>query len=245
MRRHAAWPGGSSSSSRRLYFFLPLFATFVFSLGKPVRSGRAATSLELLRHRPRQSGVLREPQLLLRRRHHHDHRQHRAPDADRVLGPAAGATRLRPFVEFITLLPFVIPPIILVFGLIRAFSHGAAAADPHRPRQQRPARRGLHGPVVPVHVPGGRHGPPGDRHPEPDRGGPEPGRRLDPDPRRVILPNLRVALLSGAFLTLAIVIGEFTIADVPGPAGVRPVPARSSAGTRPTSPPRSRSSASA
>ena len=30
---------------------------------------------------------------------------------------------------------------------------------------------------------------------------------------RVILPNLRVALLSGAFLTLAIVIGEFTIAS--------------------------------
>ena len=28
----------------------------------------------------------------------------------------------------------------------------------------------------------------------------------------MILPNLRVALLSGAFLTLAIVIGEFTIA---------------------------------
>ncbi len=30
---------------------------------------------------------------------------------------------------------------------------------------------------------------------------------------RVILPNLRVALLSGAFLTLAIVIGEYTIAS--------------------------------
>ena len=29
---------------------------------------------------------------------------------------------------------------------------------------------------------------------------------------RIILPNLRVALLSGAFLTLAIVLGEFTIA---------------------------------
>ena len=29
---------------------------------------------------------------------------------------------------------------------------------------------------------------------------------------QVILPNLRVALLSGAFLTLAIVVGEFTIA---------------------------------
>ncbi len=30
---------------------------------------------------------------------------------------------------------------------------------------------------------------------------------------RIILPNLRVALLSGAFLTLAIVLGEFTIAS--------------------------------
>ena len=29
----------------------------------------------------------------------------------------------------------------------------------------------------------------------------------------IILPNLRVALLSGAFLTLAIVVGEFTIAS--------------------------------
>jgi putative spermidine/putrescine transport system permease protein len=29
----------------------------------------------------------------------------------------------------------------------------------------------------------------------------------------VILPNLRVSILSGAFLTLAIVVGEFTIAN--------------------------------
>ena len=33
---------------------------------------------------------------------------------------------------------------------------------------------------------------------------------------RVILPNLRVSLLSGAFLTLAIVVGEFTIATFLG-----------------------------
>ena len=31
---------------------------------------------------------------------------------------------------------------------------------------------------------------------------------------QVILPNMRVALLSGAFLTFAIVIGEFTIASL-------------------------------
>ncbi|MFL5749534.1 MAG: ABC transporter permease subunit, partial [Chloroflexota bacterium] len=30
---------------------------------------------------------------------------------------------------------------------------------------------------------------------------------------RIILPNIRAALLSGAFLTLAIVVGEFTIAS--------------------------------
>src|SRR3989442_8563616 len=31
---------------------------------------------------------------------------------------------------------------------------------------------------------------------------------------RVILPNVRVAVLSGAFLTFAIVIGEFTLASL-------------------------------
>ena len=30
------------------------------------------------------------------------------------------APRLRPIVEFVTLLPFVIPPVVLVFGLIRS-----------------------------------------------------------------------------------------------------------------------------
>ncbi|HEX8025123.1 MAG TPA: hypothetical protein VF484_02855, partial [Candidatus Limnocylindrales bacterium] len=30
--------------------------------------------------------------------------------------------RLRPFIEFITLLPFVIPPIVLVYGLLSTFS---------------------------------------------------------------------------------------------------------------------------
>ena len=42
---------------------------------------------------------------------------------------------------------------------------------------------------------------------------------------RVILPNLRVAILSGAFLTLAIVVGEFTIANFLARPDVRPVPA--------------------
>ena len=61
---------------------------------------------------------------------------------------------------------------------------------------------------------------------------------------QVILPNLRVAILSGAFLTLAIVIGEFTIANFLARPHVRAVPLSSSAATSRTSPPRSRSSAS-
>ena len=37
--------------------------------------------------------------------------------------------------------------------------------------------------------------------------------RLVQDPRRVILPNLRVVDAERRFLTLAIVVGEFTIAN--------------------------------
>ena len=60
---------------------------------------------------------------------------------------------------------------------------------------------------------------------------------------RVIFPNLRVALLSGAFLTLAIVIGEYTIAKLPRPtASVRTSRCWATAGR--TSRRRSRSSAS-
>ena len=60
---------------------------------------------------------------------------------------------------------------------------------------------------------------------------------------RVIFPNLRVALLSGAFLTLAIVIGEYTIASFLSPRALVRT-SRSSATTGRTSRPRSRSSAS-
>ena len=42
---------------------------------------------------------------------------------------------------------------------------------------------------------------------------------------RVILPNIRSAILSGAFLTFAIVIGEFTIAEPAESPRVRPLSA--------------------
>jgi len=124
--------------------------------------------------------------------------------------------RLRPVVEFVTLMPFVIPPVILVFGLIRTYSS--------RPIQLTATNTGSDVLLVAAYV---------------VLSFPYMYRAVDTglasmDVRslteaaqslgsgwtrilwRVIFPNLRTALLSGAFLTLAIVVGEYTIAQFLG-----------------------------
>ena len=120
--------------------------------------------------------------------------------------------RLRPVVEFITLLPFVIPAVVLVFGLIRLYSRPpfllTATYDSSRillicvyaalsfPYMFRSVDNGLRAMDV--------------------RSLTEAAQSLGAGwPTilfQVIFPNLRVALLSGALLTFAIVIGELTIA---------------------------------
>lgn len=120
--------------------------------------------------------------------------------------------RLRPIVEFITLLPFVVPPIVLVFGLINTYSRpplpfthtdlGSSALLVFGyvilsfPYMYRAVDTGLRSMDI--------------------RSLTEASQSLGAGWGRiivqVILPNLRVALLSGAFLTLAIVVGEFTMA---------------------------------
>ena len=120
--------------------------------------------------------------------------------------------RLRPVVEFITLLPFVIPAVVLVFGLIRLYSRPplllTATYDSSRvllvcayaalsfPYMFRSVDNGLRAMDVRTLT--------------------EAAQSLGAGWRtilfRVIFPNLRVALLSGALLTFAIVIGELTIA---------------------------------
>ena len=123
------------------------------------------------------------------------------------------APHLRPVVEFITLLPFVIPPVVLVFGLIRAYSRpplpftntdlGSSAllvlayVALSLPYMYRSVDAGLRAIDIRTLT--------------------EAAQSLGSGwltiIARIILPNLRVALLSGAFLSLAIVIGEFTIAS--------------------------------
>ena len=124
--------------------------------------------------------------------------------------------RARPYVEFVTLLPFVIPPVILVFGLIRVYSRPpltltytdignnvlivGAYVVLSLPYMYRAVDTGLRAIDV--------------------RSLTEAAQSLGSGwftiLVRVIFPNLRVALLSGAFLTLAIVVGEFTIANYLG-----------------------------
>ena len=114
-----------------LYFFLPLLGTFEFSLGHPLGPGRRATEPRVLRQRPPSEGfweslgysfLIGIVTIIV---------------SIALLMPTAFWVRLRvprarPFVEFITLLPFVIPPIVLVFGLLQTFSGGPvplAASD--------------------------------------------------------------------------------------------------------------------
>ena len=120
--------------------------------------------------------------------------------------------RLRPVVEFVTLMPFVIPPVILVFGLIRVYSGRpiqltassfgsdlllvAAYVVLSFPYMYRAVDTGLAAMDVRTLTEAAQSM------------GSGWGRIL----WRVIFPNLRTSLLSGAFLTLAIVVGEYTIA---------------------------------
>ena len=121
--------------------------------------------------------------------------------------------RARSLVEFVTLLPFVIPAVVLVFGLIRVYSRppiplthtefGSSAllvfgyVVLSLPYMYRAVDTGLRSIDIRSLTEAAQ----------------SMGAGWPTILWRIILPNLRVALLSGAFLTLAIVLGEFTIAN--------------------------------
>ncbi|NWJ47206.1 MAG: ABC transporter permease [Chloroflexi bacterium] len=188
-----------------IYFLLPLFATFEFSL----RERRGVYSFDSY------NNVLGDPQF-------RDSFIYSV-----VLGLATIAVslilivptafwvhlklpQLRPVMEFITLLPFVVPPIVLVFGLIRIYSRPpfvlvstpallvAGYVVLSFPYMYRAVDTGLRAIDV--------------------RSLTEAAQSLGAGWLtilfRIIFPNLRVSLLNGAFLTFAIVLGEFTMATM-------------------------------
>ena len=119
----------------------------------------------------------------------------------------------RPFVEFITLLPLVIPAIVIVFGYIRLYNTSSflpltgsafgsdvlltmGYATLALPYMYRSVDTGLRTIDVGTLTEAAQ----------------SLGAGWVTILARIILPNVMVAVLSGAFLTLAIVLGEFTMA---------------------------------
>jgi putative spermidine/putrescine transport system permease protein len=120
---------------------------------------------------------------------------------------------LRPYIEFITLLPLVIPAIVIVFGYIRLYNTSSwlpltgttmgtnvllmfGYATLALPYMYRAVDTGLRTIDVATLTEAAQ----------------SLGAGWATILFRVILPNVLVAVLSGAFLTFAIVIGEFTMA---------------------------------
>jgi putative spermidine/putrescine transport system permease protein len=121
--------------------------------------------------------------------------------------------RLRPVIEFITLLPLVIPAIVIVFGYIRLYNTSSVLpltgtatgtnillmfgyATLALPYMYRAVDTGLRTIDVATLTEAAQ----------------SLGAGWVTILSRLILPNVLVAVLSGAFLTFAIVIGEFTMA---------------------------------
>jgi len=118
-------------------------------------------------------------------------------------------------VEFITLMPLVIPAIVLVFGYLRIYNSSSwlplTASERSTdllltfsyvtlalPYMYRAVDTGLRSIDVRTLTEAAE----------------SLGARWPTILFRVILPNVRVAVMSGAFLTFAIVIGEFTMASL-------------------------------
>lgn len=193
-----------------LYFFVPLLGTFEFSL----RYRRGVYSLDAYRI------VLADPRFAAALTYSTG-----LAVATIVVGivlvvPTAywiqlRLRALRPVVEFITLLPLVIPAIVLVFGYLRIYNSASllpltgsetttdlllmcSYVTLALPYMYRAVDNGLRAIDVRTLTEAAQ----------------SLGAGWATILFRVIFPNVRVAVLSGAFLTFAIVIGEFTMASL-------------------------------
>ncbi|MFO1091302.1 MAG: ABC transporter permease [Hyphomicrobiales bacterium] len=191
-----------------LFFFLPLIGTFEFSL----RARRGVYSFDAYRN------VLADPQF-------RDTFTYSVVIALAtivvgvlIVTPTAFWVRLklpklRPYIEFITLLPLVIPPIVIVFGYIRLYNTSSflpltgssmgtnvlltfgyvTLALPYMYRAIDTGMRTIDIRTL-------------------TEAAQSLGAGWVTIIGRLILPNVLVAILSGAFLTFAIVIGEYVLA---------------------------------
>ncbi|HEX9446555.1 MAG TPA: ABC transporter permease [Dongiaceae bacterium] len=204
------WGAWLAMAVGTLYFVLPLLSTFEFSL----RMRRGEYSFDAYRvvfadARFQESFLYSTGQAL----------------ATIVVGvliivPTAYWIRLRlpqlrPVVEFITLMPLVIPSIVIVFGYLRLYNSSSwlpLTANARStdllltfsyvtlalPYMYRSVDTGLRSIDVRTLTEAAEN----------------LGAGMGTILFRIILPNIKSAVLSGAFLTFAIVIGEFTMASL-------------------------------
>jgi putative spermidine/putrescine transport system permease protein len=195
-----------------LYFIVPLIATVIFSM----RMRRDALSFDAY------VSVIGDPEF------------HRTFTYSIVISlftmavsiiitvPAAYLVRLRlpqlrPIVEFVTLMPLIIPPIILVYGYIKMYNTSSiipltgtawgtdillilSYSALGLPYMYRAVDTGLRTIDVQTLT----------------EAATIMGANQATILARVIFPNILIAVLSGAFLTFAIVVGEFTMASLLG-----------------------------
>jgi putative spermidine/putrescine transport system permease protein len=190
------------------YFLIPLIATLLFSLNK-VQTGKCCTlaNYGYIIHDPafwhsfRLSLILSLETIVVSL----------ILFVPTVYWVHLKVPRLRPVIAFMALVPFVVPPIILVVGLLNLYKGSpdwfygkpygflvAAYVILAFPYMYFSLDAGFR--AIDVHTLT------------------EAAQSLGASWRtvlaRVIVPNIRVAALAGSFLTLAIVMGEFTIASL-------------------------------
>jgi putative spermidine/putrescine transport system permease protein len=189
----------------RVYFFLPLFATFEFSM----RMLKGRYTFEAYR------AAFADPRFYQSLLYSLGWALLTIVVSLILVVPTAywvhlRLPRLRPVVEFITLMPFVVPAVVLVFGLIRLYGSPplvltgtpilliAGYVVLSLPYMYRAVDTGLR--AIDVRTL--------------SEAAMNMGAGTGAILTRVIFPNLRVSILSGVFLTFAIVVGEFTLASL-------------------------------
>ncbi len=200
---------GHLAAHRFGYFFIPLIATFIFSL-KSNQTGHCCTAANYswVVHNSEFWHTLED---LVLARAGDDRDQPRALRADDRLGAPQSAAGYGPVIAFLTLIPFVIPPIVMVVGLLKFFKgtpswfYVTAVGIARRcyvvlamPFTYRAIDTGVRAIDLHTLVDASRN-----------LGASWPSTLV-----RVVLPNVQTAALGAMFLTIALCLGEVVIATL-------------------------------
>ena len=199
----------------RLFFLLPLVAMLEFTtrarLGQRPHPRLWRTLADVRGARRRTTRTCVDGRRRLGRAGRPHRRAHaRAARAHDDLGAAAAAAAA-PAVEFVCLLPLTVPAIVLVVGLAPVYAWVAYFLGP----SSSDAVLRLHRPRAPVRLPGAGRGAAAIDVRTLVRGGPQPRRRLvHRDAPGSCCRTCARAVLSASFLSVALVLGEFTVANL-------------------------------